>query len=99
MQNIITIISFKLVNNDLLEGWKKTSAHITESLKKVDGFIYRDSAISEDGTVYCILKWESAEKQQAFRKVMESDDFKKENEGFMDIVDMKTMKSETLQVL
>lgn len=99
MQSIIALISLKLNNPNLKEEWKKMSDGITESLKNVDGFIYRDSAVSEDGTVYCIIKWESAEKQEAFRKILESDAFKNELIEFAKIADMESMKSEILKVV
>ena len=99
MQNILAHISLKLNDNSLIDDWKKMSDGITESLKNVDGFIYRDSAVGEDGTVYCFIKWESMEKQEAFRKILESDAFKNEMVEFAKIVNMESMKAEILQVV
>jgi hypothetical protein len=99
MQNILAHISLKLNDSSLMDDWKKMSANITESLKNVDGFIYRDSAVSEDGTIYCLIKWESIEKQEAFRKILESDAFKNEMVEFAKIVNMESMKAEILQVV
>jgi len=99
MQSIIALISLKLNSPNLKDEWKKMSDGITRSLENVDGFIYRDSAMSEDGTVYCVIKWESAEKQEAFRKILESDAFKNEMIEFAKIADVKSMKSEILKVV
>lgn len=65
MQNIITMASFELNDQNLAGEWKEMSDHITESLKKVDGFISRDSAVGEDGKIYCFVKFETVEKQEA----------------------------------
>ena len=99
MKSIITLVSFKMNDQNLAKEWKEMSDHITDSLTKIEGFISRDSAIGEDGTVYCFIKWESAEKQEAFNKVMESDAFKKEMEAFAKIANMESMKSEMLNVI
>jgi len=99
MQNIIALISLKLNSPNLKDEWKKMSDAITKSLENVDGFIYRDSALSEDGTVYCVIKWENAEKQEAFRKILESDAFKNEMIEFAKIADVQSMKSEILKVV
>ena len=99
MKNIFGYASFKLNDDNLMDDWKKMSDKINENLKGVDGFIYRDSAVSEDGTVYCFLKWESKEKQEAFKKVLESDAFKGEMEAFAKIVNMESMRSEILQIV
>jgi argonaute-like protein implicated in RNA metabolism and viral defense len=99
MKNIILLISLELNNENLAEDWKKMSDGISDSLKNIDGFIYRDSASGEDGKIYCIVKWESAEKQAAFNKILESDAFKNEMIEFAKIVNMETMKSEVLTVI
>jgi len=99
MQSIVLLISFELNNQDQQSEWKQMSDGINQSLQNVDGFIYRDSAIGEDGKVYCIVKWESAEKQEAFKKILESDAFKEEMNKFAIIVNMETMKSEELKVI
>ena len=99
MQNIVLLITLELKDKNLLNDWKQMSDGISQSLKNVDGFIYRDSAIGEDGKIYCIVKWENAEKQDAFNKILESDAFKDEMLKFAKIINMETMKSEVLQVI
>jgi len=99
MQNVIAIVSFKLNDANLLGEWKIISDNINQSLNGVDGFISRDSAIGEDGKVYCILKWENVEKQNAFKKVLQSDEFKGRFESFGKIVNIETMNSENLKVI
>lgn len=99
MQNIIALISLELKDQNLTGEWKKMSDGITHSLQGVDGFISRDSAVGEDGKVYCIIKWESLEKQQAFRKILESEAFKNEMVEFAKIVNLGNMKSEILNVV
>lgn len=99
MKSIVAIISFKLNDKNLLGDWKTMSDGINKSLKEVDGFIYRDSAIGEDGTVYCILKWENKEKQAAFKKTMETEAFQEKMKDFGKFVNMATMKSEVMNVI
>lgn len=99
MENVMVMASFKLNNENLLDDWKKLSAGISENLKNEDGFISRDSVISEDGTVFCLVKWENQEKRDAFSKKMEEDSFKEKMAGFAKIVDLKTMKSEIYKVI
>jgi len=100
MQNVIVIVTFQLNDMDLLNDWKKMSDGINESLKKVDGFIYRDSTIAENNKVNCIVKWESAEKQAAFRKHFDNDpNMQSQMQEFARIVNMETMSSELLKVI
>jgi len=100
MKNVVLIASFQLNDMSLLPDWKKMSDGISENLKHVDGFIARDSTIGEDKKVYCIVKWESAEKQATFRKNFESDPkMKNEMIEFARIVNMETMTSEILKVI
>jgi len=99
MENIIVMASFELNEIGLLNDWKKMSNGITESLKKVDGFIARDSVIGEDNKVYCIVKWENLEKRTAFSKTMEDDSFKDQMVEFSRIVNMETMKSDIYKVI
>lgn len=99
MQSIVALISFELNNQNLVDDWKKMSDEINKNLKEVDGFIYRDSAIGEDGRVHCILKWESVEKQAAFKKTMETEAFQEKMKDFGKFVNMATMKSEVLKVV
>lgn len=99
MKNIIQFATLELRNENLKEDWKKISAKINDDLQGVDGFISRDSAFGEDGKVYCILKWESQEKANAMQKILESDEYKDAMIAFAEIVNMETMKSETLIVI
>lgn len=99
MQSIILLISLELNDNISFDEWKKMSDGITQGLQGVDGFMYRDSGIGEDGKVYCIVKWESVEKQDAFNKILESDSFKTEMAEFAKLVKMDTMKTEVLKVV
>jgi hypothetical protein len=98
MKNVIQLVSLQLNDKSMVDKWKIMSDHISAELKNADGFIYRDSAIGEDGTVYCILKWESQEKIDAFQKVLESDEFKENMVEFAKIANVETMKNETLKV-
>lgn len=100
MTKIVMIVSFELNDPSLIEDWKKISAMISDDLAGVDGFIYRDSAISEDKTVFCILKWNSKEHQQKFRAELESSkEWPAMMADFARIVNMETMKQEFLEVL
>jgi len=100
MQNIVLIASFQLNNMSLLPDWKKMSDGISESLKQIDGFISRDSAIDEDNRVYCIVKWESAEKQATYRVNFDKDpNMQKEMIEFARLVNMETMTSEVPTVV
>ena len=96
----IVIVSFELNNQSFLEDWKKMSSMSSSDLEGIDGFIYRDSAVSEDKKVHCILKWNSLEQKQKFNKVLESrEDWSKMMADFERIVNMQTMKQEILEVL
>lgn len=98
MQSIIQVISLALNNKNLLNEWKKMSDSISESLQGVDGFIYRDSGVGEDEKIYCIIKWESIEKHDAFDKILQaSDEFKTAMVKFTEIVNMETMKTKVLK--
>lgn len=99
MQNIMLIASFEINDKSLMGDWKKMSDGITESLKSVDGCYFRESAIGEDGKIYCILKWENIEKRNAFMKTMQDDSFKDQMVEFSRIVNMETMKSEVLNII
>ena len=100
MQSIIQVTLLELNNKNLLDEWKKMSDGISESLQGVSGFIYRDSGVGEDGKIYCILKWESIEKHDAFDEILQaSDKFKTAMVKFTEIVNMETMKSKVLKVI
>ena len=95
---IIQLINFELINSNLKEEWKKMSNQISAGLEGEDGFIYRDSAIDENGKVYCILKWESKEKAEASQKRMQKK-YRNAMESFAKIANMNTMSSKILQVV
>ena len=100
MNKVIVIVSFELNDQNLIEDWKKMSAIISADLEGVNGFIYRDSAISKDKNVYCILKWNSKEQQEKFRVELESrKEWPEMMADFSRIVNMQTMKREILEVL
>ena len=99
MKNITLLVEFELNDASLIEDWKKMSATITKQLTTVDGFISRDSAIDKNGKIYCIVKWENMEKQAAFRKILESDEFKDSMVEFGRIANMATMKESILEIL
>ena len=94
------IAKFKLRDESMMDDWKKLSAGIQGHIADADGFISRDSAVSENGDVYCIVKWESAEKQATFH-----DELMKtaaENPAFAEferIVDMESMTKDKLSVI
>ncbi len=99
MSKVIMIVSFELNNQNLIEDWKKMSAKISADLEGVDGFIYRDSAISNDNKVYCILKWNSLEQSKKFRATIEArEDWPQLMADFSKIVNMETMTQEVLEV-
>jgi heme-degrading monooxygenase HmoA len=99
MSKIIQIISFELNNQNLMEDWKKMSTGIAASLQNAPGFISRDSAVGKDKKVYCVLKWESMESQEAVKKMLESPEMEGKMKEFGRIANMKTMTEEFLEVL
>lgn len=98
MKKITVFVKFKLLSIDKKSEWEEMSASINESLTKIDGFISRDSGFDADNNVYCILKWESVEQQEAFHKIME-EEMKDEMEAFGKICDMKTMEMSKIELL
>ena len=98
MKNVIQLVSFELNDKSMSDEWKIMSDMINTKIKETDGFMSRDSAVGEDGVVYCILKWESKEHVEAFQKVMEGDEFKENMAEFAKIANVETMKTETLKV-
>ncbi len=99
MAKIIQIVSFELNDENLMEEWKGMSAGISESLKNAPGFISRDSAVSKDKKIYCVLKWEDMASQEAVRKMLESSEMEEEMKGFAKVANMSTMKEDFLEVL
>ena len=99
MAKIIQIASFELNDESLMEEWKVMSTGISEAMKNLPGFISRDSAVGEDGKIYCVLKWENKESQEAARKMIESPETKDKMEAFAKIANMQTMASKFLEIL
>ena len=98
--SIMVMATLKLNDSNLLNEWKILSNWISGDLKGVDGFISRDSVQAKDGLIYCILKWESKEKQEAFTKNLEArEDFGKAMAEFSKIVDVTSMTKEFFTVL
>jgi hypothetical protein len=102
MNQIIVIATLKLTNKNMLNDWKLLSKQIGDDLEGVDGFVYRDSVIAEDGTISCILKWESKVQQEKFMKdlaartdmitTMRMDEFER-------VVDVSSIKQEFLDIV
>ncbi len=100
MSKIMMRVSFELNDQNMIEDWKKMSAMINADLAGVDGFISRDSVKDVDGKLYCILKWDSREQQETFRKKLEaSENWPEMMKDFARIVNMETMQQEFLEVL
>lgn len=100
MSKVMKIVSFELNNMNLLDEWKKVSAMIDSDLQGVDGFISRDSLKGSDNKIYCILKWETKEQQEAYRVILEEKMKDPEmSKSFGKFVNMKTMTSEFLEIL
>jgi quinol monooxygenase YgiN len=99
MAKIVHIVSFELNDENLMEDWKKMSAGISTSLQNAPGFISRDSAVGKDKKVYCVLKWESMESQEAVKKMLKSPEMADEMEKFAKIANLQTMTEKFLEVL
>ena len=102
MSQIIVMATLKLNDESLLEDWKVISAKITADLEGHDGFISRDSVRGEDGLVYCILKWESKDKQEKFMEELMArtdEDSMSLMADFGRVVDMQSMTKEFFEVL
>jgi len=102
MGQIIVIATLRLNDEDLLGDWKVISQKIDDDLEGQDGFISRDVARSEDGSIYCILKWESKAKQEKFMgELMARSD--EESMAMMAefgrVVNVEGMTKEVLEVL
>jgi hypothetical protein len=75
------------------------SAGISDSLKSDHGFISRDSAISSDGKIYCVLKWENRKSQKASEETLENPEMAGVMKEFARIANMQTMKEEFLEII
>jgi len=102
MSQIIVIATLKLNPGNMLDSWKTLSKQISGDLEGEDGFIYRDSVVKEDGTILCILKWESRAQQEKFMEdlaartdmitSMRMDEFER-------VVDVSSIKQEFLEII
>lgn len=100
MSKIMVMATLRLHNEALLEAWKELSSKITADLQGVKGFISRDSVRSEDGLIYCILKWESRADQEAFMEAfMARPDANALMQEFGEIVDVQSMTREYFDIL
>jgi len=102
MSQIIVIAKLELNNKNLLDDWKVLSRQIGEDLEGEDGFIYRDSVINGDGTISCILKWESKVHQEKFMAdLTERSDMitNMRMEEFERVVNVSTIKQEFLEII
>ena len=102
MSKIMIITTLTLKSENLLDEWKALSAKIDQDLAGADGFISRDVVRKEDGTIYCILKWESTEQQVKFMAALAARDDIVSNmmmEDFANIVDVANMTKESFEVL
>ena len=101
MKNIYVLVKFQLKEWVDISEWKTVSDGITEKIEKEEGCFFRDSAVDEAGNVYCIIKWESEEKQKAFKKKFHAEMKEKPEimKEFSRIGDMDTMTMDILEVL
>ena len=102
MSKIMIMTTLKLNSESQLDDWKAISAKIDKDLEVQDGFISRDVVRKEDGTIYCILKWESTEQQVKFMTALAARDDIVSNmmmEEFANIVDVANMTKESFEVL
>ena len=59
MKEIFILVKFELNKWVKIEDWKKMSDSINQDMKGTDGLQFRNSAVNENGNVYCILKWDT----------------------------------------
>jgi heme-degrading monooxygenase HmoA len=91
-------VSFQL-NPGKLEDWKAMSAEIDKDIAIKKGFVSRDSGIDENNLVYCLVKWQSKDDQEAFKRSLEAQKVWSEMmENFANIVDMTTMESREIDL-
>ena len=102
MNEIMVIAKLKLNNEQLLGDWKILSEKIDTDLAGVDGFISRDSLQGEDGTIYCVLKWESKSKQEKFMEELmsrTSEESQLMMEEFGRVVNIESLSKDFFEVL
>ncbi|HIQ47696.1 MAG TPA: hypothetical protein EYH57_08770 [Sulfurovum sp.] len=102
MSQIIVIARLELNKKNMLDEWKVLSRQIGEDLEGEDGFIYRDSVIHDDGSISCILKWESRAHQEKFMEDLAARTDMITNmrmEDFERIVNVSTIKQEFLEII
>ncbi len=101
MSQILVMATLKLNDEKLLEDWKTLSKKITEDLTGQDGFIWRESGRDENGLIYCILRWESKEKQEKFMSALMArtdDEHTVIMTEFSRVVNMQSMTKEIVEV-
>ncbi|MDQ7009890.1 MAG: hypothetical protein Q9M94_06365 [Candidatus Gracilibacteria bacterium] len=97
MKEIITLVEFKLNEGIDISEWKEMSSKANGIVGGIKGFQFRYSGVDNDGTVYCILKWDSAEDSSKFDDVLAT---KPEiGKEFERLCDMKTMKMKNINVI
>ena len=101
MSHIMVVATLKLRDEKFLEDWKKLSHWIDKDLKKnAKGFLTRESVRAEEGTLRCILTWESREASDAFNASLGTrDDFAEVSSEFGRIIDVENMSREFFEVI
>jgi len=100
MSDIKIIATHRLNAPELLEDWKRISADITADLQaNAKGFVSRESGIDEEGTIYCILQWNSREESEAFMQSLPMrPDFMEKMAEFTRVVNMETMSKKIIDL-
>ncbi len=101
MKEIYVLVKFELNKWVKIEDWKKMSDEINVDMQGKDWLQFRDSAVDENGNIYCILKWDTLEQRNIFFENMQKE-FKEKPEimkEFAKLADMKTMKMDILKVV
>jgi len=101
MKEVFILVKFELNKWVKIEDWKKMSDGINADMKGTDGLQFRDSAVDENGNVYCILKWDTIEQRTVFHDNMMKT-FKEQPEimeEFGKLANMETMKMDILKVI
>jgi len=100
MSDIKIITTHKLNTPELLEAWRCISADITADLKaNAKGFVSRESGIDEEGTIYCVLQWNSREESEAFMQSLPMrPDFMEKMAEFTRVVNLETMSKKIIDL-
>ena len=101
MSKIMVVATLRLREEKYLEDWKKLSHWIDEDLKKnAKGFLTRESVRAEDGSLRCVLTWESREESDAFNASLgKRDDFAEVSAEFGRIIDVESMRREFFELI